>query len=106
MQVFDLCNVYFHQPDEWEYVRSFARPGTLLGVWYGRYSFREDENYMRFFPWRVLLNGHNSIWWYAVYHGLSVCPMDAMTPSMALYPYFEDTADEIRQINGPIMYMQ
>jgi beta-galactosidase len=120
MQVFGMCNVYFHEPDEWEYVRSFAqpcdsapfgsepqgrrqgRPGTLLGIWYGRYSFKEDEDYMRFFPWRVLLHGFNSVWWYAVYHGLSVCPMDAMTPSMSPYEYFMQTADEINQIKAGV----
>ncbi|MBM4046570.1 MAG: hypothetical protein FJ279_15775, partial [Planctomycetes bacterium] len=102
MQAFDLCNVYFHEPDEWEYVRSFAKPGTLTGIWYGRYSFKEDEDYMRFFPWRVLLNGFNSVWWYAVFHGLSVCPMDAVSPSMTRYAYFDQTADEIRQIKAGI----
>jgi hypothetical protein len=100
MQVFDLCNVYFHQPDEREYVRSFARPGTLTGIWYGRYSFQEDEAYMRFFPWQVFLHGYNSVWWYAVYHGLAACPMDAVTPSMAQYPYFAATADEVRRIKA------
>jgi len=102
MQVFNLCNIYFHQPDEWEHVRSFARPGTLLGLWYGGYTGQQNENFSRFFPWRALLNGYNSVWWYAVYHGLAACPMDAVTPSMTHYPYFAASAEEIREIKAGI----
>ena len=102
MEVFDLCNIYFHEPDEWEHVRSFARPGTLLGLWYGGYGGQQNEDYSRFFPWRALLNGYNSVWWYAVYHGLSACPMDAVTPSMTQYPYFAASAEEVREIKAGV----
>lgn len=101
MQVFDLCNVYFHEPDEWEAVRSFAKPGALLGLWYGPYeTTMRTEDYNRFFPWRALFTGYNSVWWYAVYHGLSVCPMDALTPSMTWYPYLAATVEELREIKS------
>lgn len=102
MQAFDLCNVYFHEPDEWEHVRSFAKPGMLLGLWYGGYRGQQNEDYSRFFPWRAVLNGYNSVWWYAVYHGLSVCPMDAVTPSMTMYPYFAASAKEVREIKAGV----
>ena len=102
MEVFDLCNVYFHQPDEWEHVRSFAKRGTLLGLWYGGYTGQQHEDYARFFPWRAALNGFNSVWWYAVYHGLAACPMDAVTPSMTQYPYFAASAEEVRELKAGI----
>jgi len=102
MEVFDLCNIYFHEPDEWEHVRSFARPGTLLGLWYGGYGGQQNEDYSRFFPWRAVLNGYNSVWWYAVYHGLSACPMDAVTPSMTQYPYFAASVEEVREIKAGV----
>ena len=102
MQAFDLCNVYFHEPDEWEYVRSFARPGALLGLWYGGYTGQRNEDFSRFFPWRAVLNGYNSVWWYAVYHGLAACPMDAVNPSMTQYPYFAASAQEVREIKAGV----
>jgi len=102
MQAFDLCNIYFHEPDQWEQVRSFAKPGDLLGLWYGGYTGQQNEDYARFFPWRALLNGYNSVWWYAVFHGLAVCPMDAMTPSMTQYPYFAASAEEVQEIKSGV----
>jgi len=102
MQVFDLCNVYFHEPDQWEAVRSFAKPGTLLGLWYGGYTNQRNEDYSRFFPWRAVLHGYNSVWWYAVFHGLAACPMDALTPSMTWHNYFAASVQELREIKGGV----
>ena len=102
MQEFDLCNVYFHEPDEWEAVRSFAKPGTLLGLWYGGYTNQRNEDYSRFFPWRAVLNGFNSVWWYAVYHGLAACPMDALTPSMTWYGYFAASVQEVQELKAGV----
>ncbi len=99
MEVFDLCTLY-EQADEWEAVRSFAKPGTLLGLWYGGYWQYRTEDQERFFPWRGLMNGFNSAWWYAVYHGLSTCPMDALTPSMTVYPEFRWASEEIAEIKA------
>ncbi len=101
MQVFDICNLY-ERPEEWEPMRSFAKPGTLLGVWYGGYFQYRNEDAERLWPWRALLNGMNSMWWYAVYHGLSTCPMDAVTPSMTVYPSFRQASEEIAELRaGP-----
>lgn len=101
MQVFDLCTLYWRY-EEWEPVRSFADPGDLLGVWYGGYFEHRTEDEERLWPWKALLNGFNSMWWYAVYHGLSTCPMDALTPSMTVYPSFRQASEEIAELRaGP-----
>ncbi|MGD9495714.1 MAG: beta-galactosidase [Armatimonadota bacterium] len=99
MQVFDMCNLY-ERPEEWEPMRSFAKPGALLGVWYGGYFQYRNEDSERLWPWRALLNGMNSMWWYAVYHGLTTCPMDALTPSMTIYPSFRWASEEIAELRG------
>lgn len=101
MEVFDICNLY-ERPEEWEAVRSFAKPGMLLGIWYGGYFQYRNEDRERLMPWRGLLNGFNSMWWYAVYHGLSTCPMDAVTPSMTIYPAFQWATEEVKDIRAGI----
>jgi len=101
MEAFDICNLY-ERPEEWEAVRSFAKPGALLGIWYGGYFNYRTEDRERMMPWRGLLNGFNSMWWYAVYHGLSTCPMDAVTPSMTIYPAFGWATEEMKEIRGGI----
>ncbi len=101
MQAFDICNLY-ERHEEWEAVRSFADDDDLLGVWYGGYFQYRTEDSERLWPWRALLNGFNSMWWYAVYHGLSTCPMDAVTPSMTVYGPFRWASEEIAELKaGP-----
>lgn len=99
MQNFDICNLYW-RPEEWEAVRSFADEDDLLGLWYGGYFEHRTEDEERLWPWRGILNGYNSMWWYAVYHGLSTCPMDAMTPSMTVYPEFQWASEEIAELQS------
>lgn len=99
MSVFDICNLYW-RPEEWEAVRSFADDDDLLGVWYGGYFEHRNEDSARLWPWRAILNGYNSMWWYAVYHGLSTCPMDAMTPSMTVYDCFRWASEEIAELQA------
>ena len=101
MQTFDMMTLY-EREEEWEAVRSFARPGALLGLWYGGYFNDRPEDRERLWPWRGLLNGFNSMWWYACYHGLSTCPMDAVTPSMTIYDPFRWATDEVNEIRGGI----
>lgn len=100
MSTFDICNVYFHQPTQWEFLRSFSKPGMLLGLWYGGYFEHRNEDQARLWAWKGILNGFNSMWWYAVYHGLSVCPMDALTPSMTIYPTFQQATEEMQYLQG------
>lgn len=101
MSTFDICNVYFHQPTQWEFLRSFSRPGMLLGLWYGGYFEHRSEDEERMWPWKGIFNGFNSMWWYAVYHGTkSICPMDAMTPSTTVYPSFQWATDEMKELRA------
>ena len=99
MQNFDMCTLYW-RPEEWEAVRSFADDDDLLGVWYGGYFEHRNEDAERLWPWRAILNGYNSVWWYAVYHGLSTCPMDAVTPSMTIYDAFRWASEEIAELQA------
>ncbi len=99
MQNFDMCTLYW-RPEEWEPVRSFADDDDLLGVWYGGYFEHRNEDAERLWPWRAILNGYNSVWWYAVYHGLSTCPMDAVTPSMTVYDPFRWASEEIAELQA------
>lgn len=99
MSAFTMCNVYFHQPTEWEFLRSFAKPDMLLGLWYGGYFEHRNEDEERMWPWRGIFNGFNSMWWYNVYHGNSgVCPMDAFDPSMELYPSYQWAMEEMKEL--------
>lgn len=106
MNAFSMCNVYFHQPTQWEFLRSFAgdRPrteGMLLGLWYGGYFEHRTEDEERLWPWRGIFNGFNSMWWYNVYHGNSgVCPMDAFTPSITVYPAFAWATEEMKELRS------
>lgn len=101
MDAFTMCNVYFHQPTQWEFLRSFARPDMLLGLWYGGYFEHRSEDEERLWPWRGILNGFNSMWWYAVYHGNGgVCPMDAVTPSLTIYPSFQQATEEMKELRA------
>lgn len=101
MQAFTMCNVYFHQPTQWEFLRSFAKPNMLLGLWYGGYFEHRTEDEERLWPWKGILNGFNSMWWYAVQHGSKVlCPMDAIAPSGTVYPAFRWASEEMRELRA------
>jgi hypothetical protein len=101
METFDMCNVYFHQPTQWEFLRSFAKPDMLLGLWYGGYFEHRSEDEERLWPWKGILNGFNSMWWYAVAHGSkSICPMDALTPSLTVYPSFRWASEEMQELRS------
>lgn len=101
MQAFTMCNVYFHQPTQWEFLRSFAKPNMLLGLWYGGYFEHRTEDEERMWPWKGILNGFSSMWWYAVQHGSkAVCPMDAITPSLTIYPSFRWASEEMKELKS------
>jgi hypothetical protein len=101
MDTFDMCNVYFHQPTQWEFLRSFAKPDMLLGLWYGGYFEHRTQDEERLWPWRGIFNGFNSMWWYNVYHGNSgICPMDALDPSMELYPAYQWAMEEMKELRA------
>lgn len=61
-----LCT--YHSLPEVEIVRSLARPGTLLGSWYGGYISQRKPEMLRWLPWSMLLIGYNSAWYFSTTH--------------------------------------
>ena len=77
-------------------VRSFARPDTLLGMWYGGYVAHRDETVERWFPWYSLFLGFNSIWWYDV--GKPGEVFNGLAPDYSMVKHFRQTTEEIAEI--------
>lgn len=58
----------------YEYARSFARPGTVLGMTYGGYTYNgfvrrqeiKDLEFQRWRPWSALMRGFNCVYWYTL----------------------------------------
>lgn len=110
MQVFNMCNVYYHQPEQVEQVRSFSRSGMLLGLWYGGYMYggfwgaqRREEQFQRWAPWYVLLHDFNSVWWFASFCGSGGGGTEVgISPSLIPYPAFAWHEEEVREIKSGI----
>lgn len=105
MRVFTMCNVYWHQPEQIEQVRSFVKPGMLLGMWYGGYMYggfwgaqRREEEFQRWAPWYALMHRFGSVWWFASFGagGNEV----AISPSLVPYPCFAWHEEEVREIKS------
>ena len=101
MQMFDMQNVYPYA--EWypkafnrHCVRSFARPGTLLGMWYGGYTATRSEQDERWHPWYSLFLGFNSIWWYDV--GKPGEIHNALSPDYRFADAYRWTLEEIAEL--------
>ncbi|MDP6438490.1 MAG: beta-galactosidase trimerization domain-containing protein [Candidatus Brocadiia bacterium] len=87
----------------YEEARSFARPDTFLGMYYGGYLYnafvrREEQTDLEWQHWRVwtaLLRGFSSIWWYA---GTVGGREGAFGPGLMPNPSFQVLSDQIGQI--------
>jgi len=75
----------------------FVEEGTLLGAgWFGGYTGNRNEPFMRWFPWRALFKGSNSLWVWAGYgHAGAVMSFDT-----SLYPFFKAACEEVREIKS------
>ena len=109
-----LWNVYpawLHADDEWvlhlmsmECLRSFQRPGTYSGLWYGGYAriwrFEEGE---RWLPWYALLHQLNSVWWFKAFSDAThTVQEDALAGDLRPFRVFEASAEIVREIKrGP-----
>jgi len=105
MQNFRLQNVYPY--NAWttkDYnrhcVRSFAQPGTLLGMWYGGYTAHRQEVVERWFQWYSLFLGFNSIWWYDF--GKPGELYNALATDFSPLETFRQTAEEIAEIKNGV----
>ena len=90
----DLMNVYWNI-NQMELVRSFARGGEYLGMWYGTYEGRITEDHTRYAPWECLFHDFNSCWWWM---GFGWNGASAFTPSLDPLPCFSQTSEEIKEI--------
>ena len=105
MKLFRLLGVYPY--NQWttkdlnrHCVRSFAEPGTLLGMWYGGYIGHRDEALERWFPWYALFLGFNSVWWYDT--GKPGEMYNALAPDLSMTDSFRQTTEEIAEIKDGI----
>ncbi len=97
-QVMDFNNIYYRDFLSGA-VRDFAPANMLLGAgWYGGYAGCRNEPFMRWFPWRALFKGSNSLWiWMGYGTAGSVMGFD-----LSLYPFYQVNCEEVNQIKaGP-----
>ena len=89
----------------YEEARSYARPGTLLGLEYGGYLYdafvrREELTDIEWQHWRVwsgLLRGFTSTWWYQLTPPGNEC---SLSPGFLPYPTLEQYARDLDRIRG------
>ena len=88
----------------YEYARSFARPGTILGMTYGGYTYdgfvrrqeTTDLEFQRWRPWNALLRGFNCVYWYTF--GATV--ESGVGMGMQPYPALLVASEQIDQIRS------
>lgn len=104
LQEFEMFAPYGREGEiqPYEDARSFARPGTLLGLEYGGYLYlafvrREQLTDVEWHHWRVwhgLLRGFTSTWWYNLFPGAnegSIGPGLVPVPTLEQYGRDLDT---------------
>ena len=97
-QMMEFNNIYYRDFLT-NAVRDFSPPNMLLGAgWYGGYPNCRNEPYMRWFPWRALFKGSNSLWiWMGYGTAGSVLAYD-----LSPYPFYKANAEEVAEIkSGP-----
>lgn len=85
----------------YEYARSFARPGMVLGMTYGGYTYdgfvrrqeTTDLEFQRWRPWNALLRGFNCVYWYTLGATVESGVGMGMQPYPALLTACEQIAD-------------
>jgi len=89
----------------YEEARSYARPGTLLGLEYGGYLYdafvrREELTDVEWQHWRVwngLLRGFTTTWWYQLTPPGNEC---SISPGFLPYPTLEQYARDLARIRS------
>jgi len=87
-----------------EIKRSFARPGSVRGLWYGTYGGRNlgrpsRVEYMHYHPWYCLLHGMNTTWWWTMGEP---GPFSGYAPDLTALPYFDARTRALREIKSGI----
>ena len=78
---------------EMNMIRSFQKPGELLGAWYNYAKL--DRQYSLHGPWQVLLRGGRMFGWYTTFEG---SPLTALNPDFSTYVQFGWTMEELRPL--------
>ena len=52
---------------QWEMLRSFKRPGAMMGCWFNYANY--NEGYSRSGPWEALLYGSDALGWFETFDG-------------------------------------
>ncbi|HIE48374.1 TPA: hypothetical protein EYP84_05750, partial [Candidatus Bipolaricaulota bacterium] len=105
-RIMDVWNVY-PDPVQVELVRSFQRPNTYSGFWFGGYiryaPGQRYEAFERWAPWYALLHGMNSAWWFKAFsNARELCQEDAIAADLRIMPAVRWTAEEVRELKGGI----
>jgi len=82
---------------EMNMVRSFQQPGDLLGAWWN-YAML-DEEYSRFAPWHLLLNGAHTLMWFTDF---SCDRYTALNPDFTPFDHFKWMYEELEPIEEGI----
>lgn len=88
----------------YEYARSFAGPGRVLGMTYGGYAYNgfvrkqetTDLEFHRWRPWNALLRGFNCVYWYT----LGATVESGVGMGMQPYPALLVASEQIDQIRS------
>ena len=78
---------------EMDMVRSFQKPGDLLGCWYNYHKL--DRPYNLLGPWHVLLRGARLFGWYTIYEGSQYA---ALNPDFTPTEQFGWTWEELEPL--------
>ena len=102
MGMLGLYTRWFNRyPSQKEIVRSFAKKGTLLGMWFGSYLHHwRDEDAQRYFPWEHLFHGFNAVMIYNPCVPGGIFP--AFKGDLSPFPWWNWTMEEINEIKKGI----
>ncbi len=89
--------VIYDQKCERELIRSLARPGFYYSEWWGGYIHTRKDARLRYYPWRMLLSGAQSSWYYTD----QGCE-DALAPDLRPQPHFLLANKELQEIRSGI----
>ncbi len=102
-----LMGSYWMAPMEIELAASFKKPDTYWGFWNGSYIDIFNRDTQRWIPWRCLLWGMNSIWYWSPYFDVRPLPEGDLAfglylPDLRPNPVARPFLDGVQEIkNGP-----
>lgn len=101
----DTVDMMVPYPNAWKFdiARSFARPGTLFGGWYGGYAMYRNSDDARSYPWFLLFNGCNSYWFFSDYSTAGGGhPSEGLAPDLRVLPCLRTATEQVHRIQEGI----